>query len=135
MVINTKRKGNDFERQAVEILNKIINSSVWKRVPSSGAIGTNLDEPLLLGDINGKVDNIPFTFKAEAKTGYGGEKQFTLKKIWLDKIKEESEKTKSFPFLIGKFSGAKNGVKVFVVLSVEDFSYLINEIQKLKMEK
>lgn len=132
MVFKNKRKGSDFERQAVEILNAIVRNSTWKRIPGSGSLGTALGEPLLTSDIAGKVNSIPKKFKVEAKVGYGGAKQFGLKKEWLDKIAMEARATHSVPFLIGKFSGARDGVKVFVAMDVEEFSALLNHITKLQ---
>jgi hypothetical protein len=134
-----KVKGSAFERLAVELLNSLIKNSTWKRVPGSGAIGTSLDEPLLQADIVGKVESIPKRFRVEAKVGYNSSKdrevkQFTLKKEWLDKVKLEAENSFSLPFLIGKFSGATKGIKVFVVMDVEDFASIINHITSLKEE-
>lgn len=132
MPFKNKVKGNTFERFAVELLNELIRDSEWKRVPGSGALGTALGEPLLTSDIVGKVERIPKRFKVEAKVGYGGETQFTLKKEWLDKVRMEADATYSTPFLIGKFSGARQGVKVFTVMDVEVFAALINHISKLQ---
>ena len=129
-----KRKGSDFERLAVDLLNVLIKDSEWKRIPGSGAIGTTLAEPLLTSDIVGRVDAIPKKFKLEAKVGYGGATQFALKKEWLDKIKMEAEATFSIPALIGKFSGSREGVKVFVTLDIETFAAIINHITKLQKE-
>ena len=132
MTNKQKIKGSTFERLAVEILNKLVDKSEWKRIPGSGAIGTSLDEPLLTGDLSGSAEHFPKPFKVEAKVGYGGKTQFALKKEWLDKIKEEAKGTYSFPFLIGKFSGAREGTKVFVVMDVEEFSFLLNLITELQ---
>lgn len=129
-----KRKGSDFERLAVELLNKLIRKSDWRRIPGSGAMGTYLLEPLLTSDIKGTVDAIAKRFKVEAKVGYGGKTQFALKKEWLDKVKEEAEASYGIPMLIGKFSGAKDGVKVFVVLDIETFAEIINITTALKEE-
>lgn len=134
-----KVKGSAFERLAVDILNMLVENSKWKRIPGSGAIGTSLLEPLLTSDIVGKVDSIQRRFKMEAKVGYNsskveGVKQFVLKKEWLDKVGEEAKASFSIPALIGKFSGAMKGVKVFVVLDVEVFAFLINEITRLNKE-
>lgn len=127
-----KRKGSDFERLSVEILNTLIKDSAWKRVPGSGAIGTLLAEPLLTADIIGVVKSVPKKFKVEAKVGYGGATQFALKKEWLDKIKQEADATFSIPLLIGKFSGSREGVKVFVTMDVETFASIINHITRLQ---
>lgn len=130
-----KRKGNTWERDAVKLLTQLINKSSWKRIPGSGAIGTSMDEPILTGDISGTVESLPKKIKAECKTGYGNAKQFTLKKDWLDKIKQEAENYYSMPMLVGKFSDARDGVKHFVVLDIDTFAYLINYITDLQDEE
>jgi len=129
-----KRKGDDFERLATETLNLLIENSLWKRIPGSGAIGTTLGEPMLTSDIVGVVKSIPRKFKVECKVGYGGATQFALKKEWLDKVKMEAEGTFSIPMLMGKFSGSREGVKIFVALDVETFSTIINHITDLQKE-
>ncbi len=134
-----KRKGSDFERQAVEILNAIIKNANFKKVPGSGSLGTALFEPLLTADIVGKVDSIPTPFKIECKVGYNPStnrevKAFTLKKEWLDKVRKEADATFSVPLLMGKFSGVREGVKVFVAMDVEVFAQIINHITKLQEE-
>ncbi len=127
-----KRKGSDFERLAVEILNTLIKGAEFKKVPGSGALGTSLLEPLLTADIVGKVNSIPKKFKIECKVGYGGATQFALKKEWIDKVKAEATASFSIPVLMGKFSGAREGTKVFAVMDVEDFASIINHITMLQ---
>lgn len=129
-----KRKGSDFERLAVEVFESLIKDSEWKRIPGSGALGTTLNEPLLTSDIIGKVKSIPRKFKVEAKVGYGGATQLALKKEWLDKIKMEADASYSIPLVVGKFSGARDGVKIFVAMDVETFASVINHITKLQEE-
>lgn len=131
MVFKAKRKGSDWERMAVKILSQLVLRSSWRKIPGSGAIGTSMDEPILTGDLSGVVESIPKKFKVECKTGYGNAKQFTLKKEWLDKIKQEADNYYSIPMLVGKFSDARDGVKHFVVLDVETFAYLLNMITEL----
>jgi Holliday junction resolvase len=132
MPVNVKRKGSDFEREATKLLEEKLDGGKFRRIPSSGAIGTNMSEPLLTGDISGIVDGFPKTFKFEAKVGYGGSKQFTLKKEWIDKIIQEAGNTFSYPAVIGKFSGARSGVTTFVVLDIDNFAYLVNQITELQ---
>jgi hypothetical protein len=134
MPFKNKVKGTTFERFATDLLNEIIEDSEWKRIPGSGALGTALGEPLLTSDIVGKVKGIPKRFKVEAKVGYGGEKQFMIKKEWLDKVREEADATFATPVLIGKFSGARTGVKVFTVMDVEVFAAMVNHISKLQKQ-
>ena len=130
MVINVKSKGNNFERDLVKKLNTLLPGSEWKRIPSSGAIGTIMHEPSLAGDLNGRLQHFPTKFKVEAKVGYGGAKQFTLKKEWLDKIKQEALRTFSIPFLLGRFSGSRSGVEEFVVLDLDTFVELLKLLDK-----
>lgn len=139
MVFRAKQKGNLWEHDVVEILNRKINDGNFRRIPGSGALGTVMDEPLLTGDVSGKIDGTSMRFKVECKCGYNTStdkevKQFTLKKEWLDKIADEAKASLSTPLLIGKFSGARKGIKEFVVLDVDTFSNLINEISRLQKE-
>ena len=139
MVFKSKKKGNTFESDVVEILNQKIVGATFKRIPGSGALGTSMDEPLLTGDVSGKVEGLNERFKVEAKCGYNTStdrevKQFTLKKEWLDKIIMEAKAALSIPLLIGKFSGARKGVQVFVVMDVDTFSNIINELSRLQKE-
>lgn len=133
-MVNQKNKGNGFERDAVKLLNNLIPDSTWRRVAGSGAIGTIASEPLLCGDITGEIEGFPRKFRVEAKVGYGGAKQFGLKKEWLDKIAMEAYNTMSMPFLIGKFSGAREGTRVFAVLDIDTFADLLTQITRLQKE-
>lgn len=134
-----KVKGTAFENLLTDLLSKHIDKSEWKRVPGSGAMGTVMGEPILTGDVRGKVESIPQNFKIECKVGYNSSKnkavkQFTLKKEWLDKIGEEAKADYSIPVLFGKFLGAMSGTKVFAVMDIEIFIWLINYITELKEE-
>jgi hypothetical protein len=131
MTNKSKRKGSDWERQAVELLNKLVVGGHFKKIPGSGAIGTIMNEPFLTADIVGRVDSIPKAFKIECKTGYGGSLQFTLKKEWLDKVKQEAQLDYSTPMLIAKFLGSREGIKAFVVMDIESFADLINSLIKV----
>lgn len=127
-MLKTKIKGAAFEAAAVDLLTEKIKGSSWKRVPLSGAMGTILNEPSLLGDVTGFVEPLGASFRVECKVGYGGKTQFTLKKEWLDKIKVEGALSYSLPILLGKFSGARDGTRVFVVMDIDTFSEIINRV-------
>lgn len=129
----SKIKGSRFEHDAVEILTALIENSRWKRIAGSGAIGTSLGEPLLTGDVKGEIGSYPKKFRVECKVGYSsGQKQFTLKKEWLDKIAMEAGQTYSLPFLIGKFDNARAGVKTFIVMDTNVFAEIMNDYTELK---
>lgn len=119
-MVNVKNKGNGWERDAVTLLNSNLDGN-FKRVPGSGAIGTSMKESFLTGDITGVVNFLSRKLKIECKVGYGGATQMTLKKEWLDKIFEEARTALSVPMLMGKFSGARSGVKYFVVFDFDTF--------------
>lgn len=133
MVNKQKRKGTDWERQLVKLIEKNIDGSQAKRVPGSGAIGTILIEPGLTGDVKAKFKGFPAQFKIEAKVGYGGSKQITLRKEWLDKIKEEASHDYSIPLLACKFSGARksDGVQYFIAIDFSTFCDIMNIIADL----
>ena len=130
-MLKTKVKGTAFENLVVELLNQNIKKSHWKRIPMSGAIGTFMNEPDLQGDVVGVVESFTKKFRIEAKVGYGGATQLTLKKEWLDGINRDSANSNSIPMMMGKFSGARDGVKVFVTLDLDTFCELINGYTEL----
>lgn len=132
-MVNQKRKGSDWEREAAKILEEALDGK-WKRIAGSGALGALLDEPELQGDIVGKIHSFPKKFRFDAKVGYGGAKQFTIKKEWLEKIREEAEATYSIPALVCKFSGARGETRHFLVLDLEAFVEVIDNSDRLQGE-
>jgi hypothetical protein len=133
-MVNSKRKGTQWERDATKLLNEFIYGK-WKRVPGSGALGAILEEPTLQGDITGKdIPGLPKGFMLDAKVGYGGSTQLTIKKKWLDKIRKEAEATYSIPAVICKFSGSRQGAQVFVVMDLEAFAELVNRPSEIQEE-
>jgi hypothetical protein len=128
-----KVKGTQWENDFVDLLNDNIYGAVAKRVAGSGAIGTIMGEPLLQGDIKATFEGVPQPFRIEAKVGYGGSKQMTIKKEWLDKIKEEASNSYSIPALACKFSGARksSGVQYMVVLDFDTFVEIMNLIYNM----
>ena len=135
MTNKQKIKGTTWERDLVDLFYKYIPNVSAKRIAGSGAIGTILGEPLLTGDVVAKFSGLPFSFRIECKTGYGGSTQLTLKKEWLDKIRHEANNTFSIPLLAGKFSGARTGVKQFVVLDMEAFVDLMKHLDSVNKEE
>lgn len=134
MVNRQKVKGTNWERELVKLIEDNIPRSKAKRIAGSGAIGTTLNEPLLCGDLIVYFPGFSKKFRIEAKTGYGGSKQLTIKKEWLDKIGEEAKNTYSIPALAGKFLDARSGVKHFIVLDFSTFCGIINTTNELKNE-
>lgn len=130
MTNRSKNKGTAWENKIVELLNNADlghERPAFKRIPGSGALGSILHEPILQGDVMGRVRFIAKPLRIEAKTGYGGATQLTIKKDWLDKIAEEAKNSLSVPLLTGKFLNARSGVKQFVVMDLDEFIYLLRE--------
>lgn len=94
--INSRNKGNAFERKLCEILNTFFNTTDFSRSPGSGAFATThkLPEHLMIrGDL---ITPQKFKWIIEAKCGYDKEgicSLFSKKSImldWLVKVNKES---------------------------------------------
>jgi Holliday junction resolvase len=142
VVNQKKRKGTAWERELVELLLNIPASSA-KRVAGSGAFGTVLTEPSLLGDVVLVLDDLPRKFRIECKTGYGGSSQMTIKREWFEKIAEEAEKSYSIPLIALKFSNVKGKstldestgrVKYVIAMDLAVFIELMTYLVNLKEE-
>jgi hypothetical protein len=134
-MVKSKQKGARWERDAVELLNEKYPHT-WKKVPGSGAFGTILEIDELKADLAGSYYFLPFTFRGEAKTGYGGAKQMTIKRDWLEKVRKEAEDGLSpeIPILLGKFSGSRSDIRYFVILDFEAFEDFLEVIDELYVE-
>ena len=128
-----KQKGTRWENELVELLNKNIPGADARRVAGSGALGTTLNEPLLQADIVVKFPGVNKKFRIEAKCGYGGAKQLTVKREWLNKVKGEAENSYAYPALAGKFMDARkaDGVKYFVIMDLDSFCDIIRYMGNL----
>ena len=136
MMSNPKKiKGTAWENLLADLLNEKIDGAKAKRIPGSGAIGTIVKEPFLQGDVRANFEGFGRPFKFEAKVGYGGSKQLTVKKEWLDKIIEEASNDYSIPALACKFSGArkKDGVQYFIILDFDTFCDIMNIIYDMNL--
>jgi len=137
MVNKKKIKGTQWENLFVELIQEKIPMTLKaKRIAGSGAIGTALNEPLLKGDVVVEFYGFPRKFRIETKVGYGGEKQLTVQKEWINKIIEEADETYSYPLVACKFSGARkaDGVQYFLILDFDTFCDIINYTNQLKRE-
>jgi Holliday junction resolvase len=133
-MVNSKNKGKRFEREVAKKLNQIVNDSEWKRIPGSGALGTILDEPRLGSDVRGKIASQSKDIVIEAKSGYGGSKQLTVKREWFNKLEEEAEKAMAFPVVACKFSGSRKGTRIFIAMDIDRFAELMNYQNRLYNE-
>lgn len=134
-MVDSKRKGKRWERDAVKELNKAFGE-VWKRIPGSGALGTQLSISQLKGDLVGKYKFIKSPFRGEAKTGYGGATQLAIKREWFDKIAEEAKSgmRNHIPIVICKFSGSRSDTRYFISMTFQAWDELMQEVKDIYEE-
>ena len=128
-----KRKGTQWERDSTELLNTDFPKT-WRRIPLSGAAGTILGISELKPDLVGKYEHMDIRMAGEAKVGYGGATQLTVKRKWLEKIAEQAEEMYAIPMLVLKFSGSRSDIQHFVALSFQAWDQLMHEYDKLYRE-
>ena len=130
-----KKKGSKFERDLAKYMS---SAGEWKRVPGSGALGTITNTPSLFGDVYGKLhpDLPEFTFIVEAKHGYGGSTQITMKREWVDKAVEYTKKFASsgtgmvpYPLVVIKPNYARMDDSIVVIRLADFRDMLINIIR------
>jgi len=102
-----KIKGSKFELDSSKDLS--VNGGVWKRIPGSGSLGSNLGMAELMGDVHGRYPFFKKSFKGENKTGYGTSKQITIKREWVTKNREQSALDNKYPCLLLKFNNVTGG--------------------------
>jgi len=124
-----KRSGSRWEREAAKELSK--HCGKWKRVPGSGALGTQLGDSSLLGDLVGYYPWFKQPIKAEAKFGYGGSKQITVKRSWIVKIRDQAGR--AYAALILKFKGVYSGdpSAKLIVFDFETWHRMMNDLEDL----
>jgi hypothetical protein len=102
----SKRSGKRWERDASKEL-----SGDWTVVPGSGAFGPLMNDSSLYGDLIGAYPWFEKKFRADAKFGYGGNTQMTIKRDWFTKIRDEATKNGNddYPCVILKFKNVRSG--------------------------
>lgn len=101
------RKGKRWEREASKYLSKY--GGDWNRIPGSGAMASQLGDASLGSDMVGRYPWWTKNLRGEAKYGYGGSKQMTLKRGWITKNREEAAAARDWPCLVLKFKGVTGG--------------------------
>lgn len=134
-MVKSKDKGQRWERDAVDLLNERWDGT-WKKIPGSGAFGAILEIDDLRGDLVGNYFFLSTKIRGEAKTGYGGATQLTVKREWFEKIRKEAKQgmIPEIPMLICKFSGSRSDMRYFVAFDFDAFHELLEEMEKLYNE-
>lgn len=131
----SKAKGDTFERLVAKILSE--HGGVWKRIPGSGSIGTNLKMSDLTGDLVGRYPWFTKSFKGESKVGYGTSKQMTLKREWLTKVREQALIDNKYPALIIKFNdvtGGDIGSATAICINLDTWNAMMKDLAELYEE-
>jgi hypothetical protein len=135
MASKQKDKGSRFERESAAELS--VNGGAWKRIPGSGALGTNLHLSYLTGDVDGKYPWFKKAFKAENKFGYGTSKRITILREWLTKNRAQCELDNKYPCLLLKFdsvTGGDLGSAKLICFNFDTWNKLMADIEELYTE-
>lgn len=99
-------KGNRWERLCAKKLSKKFGK--WRRMPGSGAYGTLLGDASIACDLKGEY---PWwnQLSGEAKYGYGSSKQMTIKREWMQKIREVAKRSNAHACVLLKFKDVRAG--------------------------
>ena len=132
MVNKSKIKGSKWERDLAKALSA--QAEISKRIPGSGAIGTTIGEPGLMGDLVVTYKFLPAPLKIEAKYGYGGSTQMTVKREWMEKIREQASYDNTIPAVSIKFRDVTGGdieSAKWICFSVEDWNRITEHLNEL----
>ena len=106
--VNSRTKGNTFERQIAKLLNDRFNTTEFSRTPGSGAFATTHSLPDHLKIYGDLITPIKFKYCIECKKGYNKENLYSLynysSEFWgfLDQCEKDSEKCGKIPMVIFK---------------------------------
>jgi hypothetical protein len=131
----SKAKGDNFERGVSKMLS--VHQGVWRRIPGSGSIGTNLKMSNLTGDLEGRYPWFTRAFKGEGKVGYGTSKQMTLKREWFTKVREQAEADNKYPAVVIKFNdvtGGDIGSATAICFNVDTWNKMMADLDELYAE-
>ena len=129
-----KKKGSAWELEASRLLTAF--SGVWKKIPGSGALSHIYKDSSLSSDLVGVYPWWRKKFRGEAKTGYGGATQITVKREWITKNMEEAREAGGYPCLILKMRNVRGKEEdrtsaKLIVFTVDTWLDLMEEIEEL----
>tara|TARA_R110001583_G_scaffold73623_6_gene204793 strand:- start:11415 stop:11936 length:522 start_codon:yes stop_codon:yes gene_type:complete len=106
--INSRTKGNTFERQIAKLLNDRFNTTEFSRTPGSGAFATTHTLPDHLKIYGDLITPSKFKYCIECKKGYNKENLYSLynysSDLWgfIEQCEKDSEKCYKLPMVIFK---------------------------------
>ena len=106
--INSRTKGNSFERSICKLLNERFNTTEFSRSPGSGAFATTHSLPEHLKIYGDLITPEGFKFCIECKKGYNHLNLYSLynysSEFWkfIEQCEKDSKKCKRIPLVIFK---------------------------------
>ena len=106
--INSRTKGNTFERQIAKLLNDRFNTTEFSRTPGSGAFATTHTLPDHLKIYGDLITPQNFKYCIECKKGYNKENLYSLynysSDFWgfIDQCEKDSQKCCKIPMVLFK---------------------------------
>ena len=114
---SSSKKGMGFEDKVKELHDKTMS----KRMPNSGAYD------FFEGDVS--FEEILSECKERGMTNAQGEKVFTIKKKWLEKIENEALKNNKLPAFVFRY---KNDDNIYFTMEYDFLLDLLLKLQELK---
>ena len=108
--LNSRAKGNSFERKVAKILNERFNTKDFSRTPGSGAFATTHSLPKHLKIYGDLITCENFRFVIECKKGYNKENLSSL----------FSKKSEFWKFIKQAEKESENSEKPFIILLQQD---------------
>jgi SPX domain protein involved in polyphosphate accumulation len=108
--VNSRAKGNSFERKVAKILNERFNTKDFSRTPGSGAFATTHTLPKHLKIYGDLITPEKFRFVIECKKGYNKENLSSL----------FSKKSEFWKFIKQAEKDSENSGKPFMILLQQD---------------
>jgi len=121
------RSGYPFEKETADFFG-------GKRMPGSGAVGTQQGFIHLVGDVRCKYPFLKGELIVDTKHGYGGKEQVTIKREWWKKIRKEASLTDGYGGVGIKFKGVTSTDKEerdcakIIAFTYDDFQKMMDEI-------
>ena len=104
--VNSRNKGNTFERKIAKLLNEHLNTKEFSRSPGSGAYATTHNLPEYLKIYGDLITPKNFRFCIECKKGYNKENIYSLldysSDLWgfVEQCEKDSEKSLKLPLIL-----------------------------------
>lgn len=130
MPSRSRDAGNRWERELVKELG-------GRRQPNSGAFGTLHKDASLTGDALLAYSWLSKLLHIECKYGYGGSKSLSLKRDWIEKVREEARRARRYPALALKFRDVTGGDREsarLICFDLETWKAITKEIEYLYLD-